>query len=316
MTVELNRPGLAYAHALISAGKIDKETSWSFTGEDGNALLGAGGDNWAAYGRAHLGVDPEASDGTKAHWKYPVSKDGKLFRSGLIAARQRAGQEGAGAIGEAAGALIKLIDGEDKKSLRAAGEIERRFVAFDELVIEAREGKPALMRGHAAVFGQLSEDLGGFREQIMPGAFADAIDTDDVRALFNHDPNFVLGRNRSKTLRMKEDARGLAIECDMPDTQTIRDLVQAPIARGDVSHMSFGFTVKPGGQDWAKDDDGNVVRTLKRVRLHDVSAVTFPAYPQTDVGVRELRAFTESLAPAALTTPFNRLRAAAINAGL
>lgn len=172
-------------------------------------------------------------------------------------------------------------------------DIERRFFALEGVSIERRDGQPPKLRGHAAVFGQLSEDLGGFREQIAAGAFATAIETDDVRALFNHDPNFILGRNRSKTLRLSEDARGLAIECDMPDTQTIRDLVLAPIERGDVSQMSFGFSVRPNGQDWAKNDDGQTVRTLKNLRLFDVSPVVFPAYPQTDVAVRELRAWSE-----------------------
>jgi HK97 family phage prohead protease len=173
-------------------------------------------------------------------------------------------------------------------------DLERRFFAVEGLAVETREGKAPVLRGHAAVFNQLSEDLGGFREQIVPGAFASAVDgSDDVRALFNHDSNFILGRNRSKTLRLKEDSRGLAIEIDVPDTQTIRDLVLAPIERGDVSQMSFGFSVRPNGQDWAKDDEGRVVRTLKSLRCFDVSPVVFPAYPQTDVGLREMRAWTE-----------------------
>lgn len=176
-------------------------------------------------------------------------------------------------------------------------ETERRFFALDGLTVEHRDGEASKIRGHAAVFGQLSEDLGGFREQIVSGAFAEAIERDDVRALFNHDPNFILGRNRAKTLRMAEDARGLAIEIDAPQTQTIRDLVLAPIERGDVSQMSFGFSVRPGGQDWAKDDEGRTIRTLKALRLFDVSPVVFPAYPQTDVAVRELRAWTDSLIP-------------------
>jgi HK97 family phage prohead protease len=187
-------------------------------------------------------------------------------------------------------------------------DIERRFFAVDGLTVETREGKAPIIRGHAAVFGQLSEDLGGFREQVAPGAFADAIAGDDVRALFNHDPNYILGRNRAKTLRMTEDSTGLAIEIDAPDTQTIRDLVLAPIARGDVSQMSFGFTVRPGGQDWAKDDEGRNIRTLKKVRLFDVSPVVFPAYPQTDVAMRDLRAWTESLKPS-VTMHMNLIRA-------
>ncbi len=184
-------------------------------------------------------------------------------------------------------------------------DIERRFMLAD-LTLETREGKPPMLRGHAAVFNQLSEDLGGFREQIAPGAFLEAIEKDDVRALFNHDPNFVLGRKASGTLRLAEDARGLAIECDPPDTQMVRDLVIEPMRRGDINQMSFGFSMRPNGQDWAKNDDGQIVRTLKRVRLMDVSPVTFPAYPETDVGVRELRAWQASIVPA---VPMHLIRA-------
>jgi HK97 family phage prohead protease len=174
-------------------------------------------------------------------------------------------------------------------------EFERRVFALDGIRIEKREGAAgATLRGHAAVFNQLSEDLGGFREQISAGAFSEAIGKDDVRALWNHDPNFVLGRNLSKTLSLAEDSRGLAIEIQLPDTQTIRDLVVAPIERGDVSQMSFGFSVRPGGQDWAKDDNGQTVRTLKRVRLFDVSPVTFPAYTSTDVAVRGFKAWRDT----------------------
>lgn len=163
-------------------------------------------------------------------------------------------------------------------------DLEKRHLPF-EVRVERRDDGKVIIRGHAAVFGQLSEDLGGFREQIAPGAFAEALQTDDVRALWNHNPDFILGRNRSNTLVMSEDSRGLAIEIDPPDTQTVRDLVIVPMERGDVSQMSFAFSVRPGGQDWAKDDEGRVVRTLKKLRLYDVSPVTYPAYPQTDVSV-------------------------------
>lgn len=185
-------------------------------------------------------------------------------------------------------------------------DLERRVFAVEGLTIERRDGAASLIKGHAAVFNMLSQDLGGFREQVAPGAFTQAIKEDDVRALFNHDPNFILGRNMSGTLRLSEDSRGLAIEIDAPDTQTIRDLVLAPIERGDVNQMSFAFNVRPNGQDWAKDEEGRVVRTLKSVRLSDVSPVVYPAYPQTDVAMRSFRAF-EASCPAA--TRVNWLRA-------
>jgi HK97 family phage prohead protease len=290
----LNNAGVTYAHSLIDAGKVDKDSDWSFTAADGKALLGDGND-WANYGRNHMGVDASAADNTEAHFKYPFAKGGKLYRSALTAIRDRAAQQGDSAIFNAAGRLIDEIDGKNADVARAApvaaAEIERRGFVADIMRIERRSGKGALLIGHAAVFNALSSDLGGFREQIAPGAFADAIKTDDVRALFNHDPNFVLGRNKSGTLDLAEDARGLAIKIDMPDTKTVRDLVVAPIERGDISQMSFQFSAIDQAWDGGENNNAPVVRTLKKVRLFDVAPVTFPAYPQTDVAVRQLRGF-------------------------
>jgi uncharacterized protein len=161
-------------------------------------------------------------------------------------------------------------------------KFERRAYPVEVRVAKDEDGTRRIV-GHAALFDSLSEDLGGFREKIAPGAFADAVG-DDVRALWNHDPNHVLGRTRSGTLRLSEDEHGLAIEVDPPDTQMARDLVVL-MERGDVSQMSFGFrTIE---DSWEKVDGQNV-RTLKRVSLFDVSPVTFPAYPDTDVAVRSL----------------------------
>lgn len=169
-------------------------------------------------------------------------------------------------------------------------DIERRNFAIDDFKIEKREdGTPKIM-GHAAVFNQLSENLGGFREQIAPGAFTDAIKMDDVRALFNHNPDYVLGRNLSKTLIMSEDNRGLAIEIIPPDTQVARDLMES-MRRGDINQMSFGFSVRLNGEAWSEDENGDMVRTLTSVKLFDVSPVTYPSYPQTDVAVRSMNEF-------------------------
>lgn len=144
----------------------------------------------------------------------------------------------------------------------------------------------ATIHGLAAVFDSLSENLGGFREQIKRGAF-DKTNMKDVRGLFNHDANFVLGRTLSKTVRLKQTKSGLEYEIDLPDTQTIRDLVLAPIERGDIDQSSFGFIVGPGNDSWDEDSEGRLVRTINAIdQLFDVSPVTFPAYAEASVGVR------------------------------
>ena len=161
-------------------------------------------------------------------------------------------------------------------------KLERRQFVAKGLEVRAGKGH-SMIAGHAAVFNSLSEDLGGYREQIAPGAFAAALGG-DVRCLFNHDPNLLLGRTLSGTLRLAEDKIGLAIECDLPDTAQARDLMEL-MKRGDITQMSFGFRVL--NDVWAMAD-GNPIRTLQAVELFDVSPVTFPAYPQTDVGMRGL----------------------------
>lgn len=166
----------------------------------------------------------------------------------------------------------------------------RHFTATE---LRARSGDKPGITGHAAVFNQLSEDLGGYREKIQPGAFTDTIKDGDVRALWNHDPNFILARTKSGTLRLAEDNTGLKIDADLPDTTFARDLLKS-IDRGDVDQMSFGFMVLPDGSSW-RMEEGTLVRTLLKVELFDVSPVTFPAYPQTDVSARaELRTIAQA----------------------
>ncbi len=152
-----------------------------------------------------------------------------------------------------------------------------------EFRVENKEGK-AQISGYAAVFNELSDDLGGFREKIQPGAFSEAVVNDDVRALWNHDSNYVLGRNKAGTLKLSEDERGLHYVVDLPDTQWAKDLSES-IKRGDVTQSSFGFIVD--SDEWAKQD-GETVRTLTKVTLFDVSPVTYPAYPQTSTSARSI----------------------------
>ena len=152
---------------------------------------------------------------------------------------------------------------------------EQRTIDVDVGALDTR-GRTVV--GYAATYGTLSEDLGGYREQISPGAFAGVLDA-DVRALLNHDPNEVLGRTKSGTLRLFDEPRGLRFELDLPDSP-LGENMRTAIGRGDLDGASFRFEV--GDEAW----DGDL-RTIKTVKaLHDVTLATYPAYPAASVELR------------------------------
>lgn len=160
---------------------------------------------------------------------------------------------------------------------------ERRSVPVCEFRADSDTDAPTIA-GHAAVF-DVETDIGGmFTEIVRPGAFTRAIEEGhDVKALFNHDDNHVLGRTRNGTLRIKEDARGLAVEIDPPNTQSGRDVVEL-IRRGDVSQMSYAFIVT--SEKWTERKGDAPVREVLDLDLYDVSPVTYPAEIATEVGLR------------------------------
>jgi len=167
----------------------------------------------------------------------------------------------------------------------ALAGIEMRSYPLQGLEIrQAAEGddEMPIIEGYAAVFGQLSEPLLGFRERVQRGAFTKTIQEGDIRALWNHNSDYVLGRTRNGTLRLWEDERGLRVEIHPPRASWAADFLES-IRRGDVDQMSFSFAAIRDSWD---TEEGEIVRTLREVRLFDVSPVAYPAYPATSVGVR------------------------------
>jgi HK97 family phage prohead protease len=177
--------------------------------------------------------------------------------------------------------------------------LERRSVALP-LTLETRDAGKAYIGGYAAKYNVRSTMLGTFREQIMPGAFTRALkeQAHPVVALWNHDPNFVLGSTRSGTLTVGTDDEGMSYSVEVPDTQLGRDL-STLIARGDVWGSSFAFVI--GEESWDKDEDGTALRSVISVEgVYDISPVLTPAYEQatTGVAVRSYERFLQSHRPA------------------
>ncbi len=165
---------------------------------------------------------------------------------------------------------------------------ERRFASLAGIEIRAATEENASIgfKGHAAMFDKrtwIGPKKFGFYEEVREGAFTKAIKESDVRMLLNHDPNYLLARNTSGTLRLTEDGKGLAVDADMAPTSYAKDLAIV-MDRGDLSQMSFSFL--PVKEEWGSTDDGDDVRSLIELSLYDVSPVTFPAYTETDAALR------------------------------
>ncbi len=158
-------------------------------------------------------------------------------------------------------------------------EPERRYIAASELRADVESNE---IFGYGARFGTYSDNLGFFKEKIRKGAFAKTIKENDIRSLFNHDPNYLLARTRNGTLELEEDDKGLMFNAKLPDTSYAQDLL-VNIQNKNITQNSFGF--KTLQDAWSKDGSK---RELIEVELFDVGPVTFPAYPQTSVKVRTM----------------------------
>lgn len=168
-------------------------------------------------------------------------------------------------------------------------EIERRYAAEGMEIRQSDTGK-ATLRGYAARFGSVYS-MGWYTEEVHRDAFKNA-DMSDVRILFNHDPNQILGRTKAGTARAGVDSEGLWYEVDLPDSATS---VREAVARGDIDQSSWGFMLRvskeSNGDKWERRD-GKEHRVLTDVSVvFDASPVTFPANPDTTVAKRSFEAY-------------------------
>jgi HK97 family phage prohead protease len=166
-------------------------------------------------------------------------------------------------------------ENEGRAKGQALSKMETRINSSEFEVRETEQGMT--FSGYAAVFNSDSQPL-PFIERIAPGAFRGSLrNRNDIKLLWNHDTGQVLGSTRAGNLRLTENERGLYVEATLPRTTLAND-VRELVSTGIVDSMSFGFTVARNGDEWSSDGS---VRTLKRINLHEVSIVAFPAYTAT-----------------------------------
>ncbi len=145
--------------------------------------------------------------------------------------------------------------------------------SFSGMQLRAAAG--FVLEGVAASYNTPSRDLGGFTEKIAPGAFTRSLrEGKDVKCLFNHDANLILGRVKNGTLTLTDTPEGLAFRCQLDQRSQMHKDLHASVQRGDIDECSFAFIVRDGGQKW-----NGSLRTVTDVDLCDVSVVTYPAYP-------------------------------------
>ena len=263
--------------------KVDTESKW-----DGAKAIADAPNDAKILRYMHAWVDDEGDPEAKSSYKFPHHQPKLDAPANIAAVNNALARLSQADIPEADrdGVEKHLRKHRIDAGLEEGRMMERREIGASELRANIADGIPATIEGYAAVFNQWSEDIGGFQEIILPGAFKKALDNgDDVRALINHDMNMILGRRSTGTLELWEDEVGLKVKIILPDTQYAKDLVTM-MQRGDVNQMSFGFTVE---FDRWYEEDGNQKREIVSVaKLFDVSVVTFPAYPQTIAVARDV----------------------------
>jgi HK97 family phage prohead protease len=190
-------------------------------------------------------------------------------------------------------------------------EMERRAISWEdvpeaELTVEKRADGRHAIRGMAIVYNRLSQDLGGFRERIMPGAFDKVLGKQrgrqDLVSYFNHDPNMLLGRESSGTLEIFSNDQGIGYIVTPPQSRA--DVMEL-VARRDVKGSSFAFQVADGGRSFSSDAAGPIHEIREAKGLYEMGPVVSPAYVQTSaqMTLRSLKAWQDEQAAVVVPAP-------------
>lgn len=171
--------------------------------------------------------------------------------------------------------------------------MERRVIQTKEAFKTREEDGKRFVEGYFSVFNQPYEVFPGWIEEIAPGAFARTLrEGKDVKVLWNHNSDIVLGSTQNRTAILREDDVGLFGSDEINEEDQDAKNGYARVARGDVRGCSFGFDIRAMEESW--DDDGTYRTRITEVELYEVSPCTFPAYSQTSISARNKEVFEDA----------------------
>jgi HK97 family phage prohead protease len=291
MPMKINSKAVSQAKRLIREGKINTGADWGFDAGDSDAILESVDNDWSKYALWFLVVDEGYDEETKARYKYPYGKGGKIWRRAVIAIKSRAAQQDWEELAGVADDLLEAIDEKEEKGMKVpvrdnlqyrSREVEIRAAKTDEDEMIA-EGMAILYNDEVVLWG--TKDLEE-REVILAGAATESIQTDDWRSVWNHQNDIVLGRVSNGTLEVEESDAGVQVKIHFPDSEEGRSKFHS-IQRGDVREMSFAFVPVDFTEERIVEGEKTIWKTtISKMQVFEVSPVTFPAYANTTISAR------------------------------
>lgn len=272
MSTSLNSKGVSHARALVAKGAVDKTGDWSFSAADGNAMLGPKGDDWANYGKWFMAVHSDQPEKSKGHYGYPFGKNGKVYRSALVAIRVRASQNNEPGVFDAAGALLDKIDGKSVEPMELKDLAQRSTLGGT--VYKASELSQTADGQYEFVASDESVDRMGDIIRVSGWELGNYKRNPIV--LFQHQASNPVGISTKVWIDGKKlmSRIKLAAEGTSPFIDTLRKLLEQRIIRA-VS-VGFGVTKQP---NYLRDESNDRITGLEFVgqELHEISLVSIPA---------------------------------------